>query len=423
MKRATLLILLAYGLTVLGLDMRSSDLILLAIPLLVYAGVALYGRPDPPQVSVNRAVSAAIITKGQQVTVETTLVNEGKRAEKLLVEDILPARVTLLAGANRAMTILAPGEALTLQYTIQAPRGSFNFTGLKVTSLSGLGPFQRQGRVQAETRLISLPHFRRLRQIAIRPLLTSGFSGPIPARQGGAGVDFFSVREYQPGDPFRRINWKTLARHENVLYTNEFEQERVADVGLILDTRQRCNITAGGESLMEYAIATAAALADALLRDGHRVGLLLYGGNLEWVFPGYGKGQQARILRALAEVKAADRQIFQSLRYLPTRLFPARSQLLFVSPLLAEDEKMLFRLRSNGYSLLLVSPDPVDFEAREFAGDPLLPWAQRLARLERELLLQRLRQGGIDLVNWPVEQTLDGLLHAALRQRSHVINR
>ena len=84
------------------------------------------------------------------------------------------------------------------------------------------------------------------------PPQTHGFAGPIAARQGGSGIDFWDVREYQAGNPLRRINWKLSARSERELYTSVFEQGAPWPMGLILDARQRTNVVTPGGSLFKY---------------------------------------------------------------------------------------------------------------------------------------------------------------------------
>ena len=121
--------------------------------------------------------------------------------------------------------------------------------------------------------LFILPPVLRLRRVAIQPRRTRIFSGTIPARQGGSGVEFFDVREYQQGDSPRWINWRATARHPQNVFSNEFEQERAADVGLILDGRHRTN-DFGDRSIFENSVLATAALADTFLNAGNRVGLL-----------------------------------------------------------------------------------------------------------------------------------------------------
>ena len=253
-----------------------------------------------------------------------------------------------------------------------------------------------------------------MRQVAIRPLRTRAYAGSVPARQGGAGIAFYGVREYQPGDPLRWVNWRMSARHRHQVFTNEFEQERVADVGLILDARRRSDVRGSDGMLFEHAVAATASLALAFLNDGNRVGLLVYGGLLNWTFPGYGKLQRKRILEALARAETGGSMVFESFDYLPTRFFPAKSQLVLVSPLCDSDPPMLVHLRARGYQLLVISPDPVSFEARMLGARPDVELAARIALLERALLLRKLRRAGIQVVDWQVDQPLDRVVHASL---------
>jgi len=234
-------------------------------------------------------------------------------------------------------------------------------------------------------------------------------------------VEFYGVREYQSGDPLRWINWRASARHYRALFTNEFEQERIADVGLILDARQRHDIRSKEGSLLEHAIQATASLAEIFLRDGNRVGLLIYGWFLDWTFPGYGKVQRERILRALSRARTGDSIVFETLDYLPVRFFPARSQIVVISPLCRDDLAILIRLKARGYEVLVVSPDPVSFEAKSLAPQPGVALATRIARLERTLLLRKLRRAGIRIVDWRVDKPLDQVIHASLGRGPHMM--
>jgi len=155
---------------------------------------------------------------------------------------------------------------------------------------------------------------------------------------------------------------------EDILYANEFQQERAADVGIILDGRTRTNEFAHGHSLFEHSVQAAAALTDALLSQGNRVGLLVYAAFLRWAIPGYGKIQREKILFALAHARAGGSDVFADLEHLPTRLFPPESQIILVSPLHDDDVKPLVQLRARGYQVLVISPNAKRGACR--AGDP-----------------------------------------------------
>ncbi len=414
MKRFLLLGGLIYLLFALSLATLKGEILLLAIPLAVYLGAALLSGPAELRLKAWRTVDVDRVFEGTPVAVKLSVRNEGSMLEQILVEDLLPASLQLAAGQPRLLASLPPGETLDLEYTLIARRGRFDFPDILVTASDQQGLFRRQVRLAAPAHLLVLPRTWRLRRVAIRPLRTRGTAGPVPARQGGSGVDFFGVREYQVGDPRRWINWRASARHPRSLFTNEFEQERIADVGLILDARQRHEIRLADDSLFEYAVRATASLAEAFLNDGNRVGLLVYGRFLDWTFPGYGKVQRERILQALAGATTGDSLIFDKLEYLPAGFFPAQSQLVLVSPLCPADLPMLVRLRARGYQLLVVRPDPIAFEARTLAPNPEVDLAVRFLRVERAVMLRRLRQAGIQVVEWRVDEPFDRAVHSSL---------
>ena len=414
-RRLLLLVVLVYALFLWGLGTLNGALLALAVPLIVWLGAALLWGIPKPHLRISRSLSTSRAPKGTPVSVKLSVANEGPLVEEILIEDMLPHGIELVAGESRALASLGPGEVVDLEYTVAGKqRGVFVFRGIEVTTSDHLGIFRRRTTLPAPTQLTVAPETLKLRRLAIRPLRTRATAGPIPARQGGSGVDFFGIREYQPGDPLRWINWRVSARHRHRLFTNEFEQERVADVGLILDARGRSDVRGPEGTLFEHAVAATASLASSFLNDGNRVGLLVYGGFLDWTFPGYGKLQRKRIMEALARAETGESMVFESFDYLPTRFFPAKSQIVLVSPLCAGDPSMLIRLRARGYQVLVVSPDPVSFEARTLSAQPDVELAARIARLERALLLRKLRRAGIQVVDWQVERPFDRVVHASL---------
>jgi uncharacterized protein (DUF58 family) len=262
--------------------------------------------------------------------------------------------------------------------------------------------------------LFIFPPLTRLKYVTIRTRRTRVYSGTIPARVGGPGVEFFGLREYQPGDPPRWINWRASARHSETLYANEFQQERVADVGIVLDGREKTNMFRDGRSLFEHSILAAASLADAFLSQGNRVGLLAYGRYLDWTLPAYGKVQRERILQALAHASMGDSPVFSGLEHIPVRLFPVGSQVVLVSPLDAGDLDILIQLRARGYQVMVISPDPVDFELSYLSEESNVALAGRIVRMERELLIKKLQHAGVQVLDWNIEHPFDQVMKRRL---------
>ena len=410
-RRFLLLIFLLYSMLFLGIASRTGTIIALAIPFAIYLGAALIFIPAKPKLSARRTLSPEHVTQGAGVTVSLEITNLGEQIEELHIEDILPAEVELVEGKTRAVATLPPGQTADLQYVVKAKRGTFIFNNFKVTATDYLELIENNTTFEAPAKMLVLPQVLKLHPIAIRPLRTHGHTGPIPSRKVGAGVNFLGIRGYQPGDPLRRINWRVSARHTDELFSNEFEQERIADIGIILDARQQSDVETQDGNLFEYAVQAAASLADAFLGEGNRVGLLIYGRGLELTFPGYGKIQRQRILQLLGQARTGSSYAFKSLENLPTRFFPSGSQIVLVSPLDREDIPILIQLRALGYELLVVSPDAISFETKQYRKEKNADLALRLASLERAVMLRSLKRVGIPVANWQVERSLDNELH------------
>lgn len=414
MNRSLLLALLTYGLILTGLATLRGELVALALPLAAYLLAGLLDAPGELRLEAQRSLDVERVPPGAVVEMRLRLVNRGARLEELAVQDELPAGLEVIEGSASHLLRLKPGQAVEWTCRLRGPRGYYAFQRLQARAADPFGLVQREATLSAPGQLFVLPSVLRLRRVAIRPRQTRVYSGTIPARVGGTGVEFFGVRAYQAGDSPHWINWHASARDEEALYSNEFEQERVADVGIVLDGRQRSNLIRRDLSLFEYGVMAAAALADAFLAQGNRVSLLLYGAYLHWTLPGYGKVQRERILQALARAECGESEAFADLTNMPTRLFPPRSQLVLVSPLLPEDLPILIRLRARDYQVMLVSPDPVAFELMHLPQTGQIALAARVLRLEREVMLQRLKRAGMQLLNWDVRQPLDQAVQAAL---------
>jgi uncharacterized protein (DUF58 family) len=414
MSRRLLLSLLITGLVITGLATRNGAYLVLALPVIIYLAAGLLKGPEDLQLEISRKLSTDRAVFDQPVVVTLKITNAGPPAEEVYVEDIVPASLDVIDGSPDHFASLQTGQTLTVEYTVAGKRGLYRFSAVKVVVADHLGLFRKETVLSAPNQFFILPDLVRVKQVAIRPPRTGVYSGLIPARQGGAGVEFFGVREYRPGDPLRWISERASARHHPTLFVNEYEQERMVDVGLIVDARHQSNPRSGQKSLFEYSVQAAGTLGETFLSGGNRVGLFVYGRSIDWTFPGYGKVQRERMVRALARAQLGEGKIFESLEYLPTRLFPVQSQLVFVSPLLADDAEMLTKLRARGYRLLIISPDPISFEGEWLGNDQATVLASQIARAERQLLFKHLREANIQLVDWDVKIPFHQVAHYAL---------
>jgi uncharacterized protein (DUF58 family) len=139
---------------------------------------------------------------------------------------------------------------------------------------------------------------RRLRWAVVRPLARR-FNGDERSRLLGPGVEFASVRDYQPGDDVRRIDWNLTAR-TNTPFVREAQADGSLDVWLVVDVSGSVD-WGTGECLKRYrAIELAAVTVQLLGRHGNRVGLLLFADRpLGTVPPGSGRAHLERVVGRL----------------------------------------------------------------------------------------------------------------------------
>jgi uncharacterized protein (DUF58 family) len=408
-----------------GLFTMNSTLIALSLPLNLYLLVAVFFAPGKQKLKASRSLSTDRITQGMDVTVHIQVTNEHARIEELHLSELSPFSVKDLGGRVNEHTTLAPGETVEYEYILQGWRGEYRFEGLLARVIEPFGLFEVREQLPAVGKVLVYPEVSNLKAFPIRPPQTKGFTGPIPSRKSGTGMDFFGIRQYQLGDSLRHVNWQKSARHSVDLFTNEYEQERIADVGLILDARPHCDIAFQGRRLFEYSVEATASLSEMFLGEGHCLSLLIYSVGIVRVFPGYGKVQQERVLKALATADTGLNYAMEHLRYLPARFLPPRGQLVYISPVSSGDLERIIRFRTQGYEILVVSPNAMDFE-RWNETDPEKPdfqLAARFAQVERDLIFNNLREAGVQIVNWHVDQPLSTVLdhiriQNSLRQRT-----
>src|SRR5437016_13423600 len=92
----------------------------------------------------------------------------------------------------------------------------------------------------------------------------------------GEGSEFYGIREYHPGDPLRRVHWRSSARMGRLAVV-EYEHDVSVDLTLVLDARRGSDVGFGSETALEMAVTVAASLARLVLERGNRCRLAIPG--------------------------------------------------------------------------------------------------------------------------------------------------
>jgi uncharacterized protein (DUF58 family) len=123
-------------------------------------------------------------------------------------------------------------------------------------------------------------------------------------RQRGVGREFESLREYQQGDEFRNICWTATARRGKHV-TKLFQVERSQAVWIVMDAGRLLRARVGELSKLDLSVNAALSLAQIALYSGDRVGLLVYGRNVQ---QRVGLGRGLAHMRAIIESLASARE-------------------------------------------------------------------------------------------------------------------
>ena len=402
----------AFVLVAVGLMLRRSVWVALSLPFILYSGVWALAQLSmhAPDLRIRRDLEHVRVTEGEQVRVLLTVENAGPRIPLAAIEDLLPEGMSVTEGSPQHLGDLPARDSVRLTYTVQGSRGRFDFPGVRAITWSRFATASHEAILECTDTLHAAPQREPVGRIAIRPRRTRAFAGPVKANLGGPGVDYFGCRAYTLGDPVRRINWRAYARRDDLI-VNDYEQERIADVSIIVDARAQAHAIVGEQTTFEYTLRAAASVSETFLAQGNSVGLLLYGDYVNWVFPDVGKVQQQRILDALSRAQVGDKVAYEDLRFIPTKLFPPQSQLVLISSLpIAKDVEILSMLRARGYAILLICPSPLAESAR--LGDAATRLAARMIRLRRTHFLDSLAGLGVRVIDWDVTEPLGAVLES-----------
>ncbi len=142
---------------------------------------------------------------------------------------------------------------------------------------------------------------RKIRQIEIRTkrLVAESAAGQYHSAFKGQGMDFDEVREYQPGDDVRAIDWNVTARM-NHPFIKKFVEERELTVMLVVDLSASGLFGSCDYTKRELAAEIASVLAFSAIRNNDKVGLLLFTEEVEKFIPPR-KGRR-HVLRVIREI-------------------------------------------------------------------------------------------------------------------------
>ena len=254
--------------------------------------------------------------------------------------------------------------------------------------------------------MISKDIVKKIQQIQIhtRRLVNEAFVGEYHSVFKGRGMEFDEVREYQPGDEIRTIDWNVTARMGRP-FIKRYVEERELTVMLLVDVSASGNFGSIKHLKNEVATEICAILAFSAIKNNDKVGMIMFTDKIEkFIPPKKGPKHVLRVIRELlcSQPTGKGTNISVALEYL-NKITHRRTISFVVSDFIANDYAHALRIANKRHDMIAITiVDPreqelpnvgfIDLRDAESGEILLLDTADSLARKEFGALNNRRRQ-------------------------------
>lgn len=198
----------------------------------------------------------------------------------------------------------------------------------------------------------------KLIELRTRGLVNSVFTGEYRSVFKGQGMEFSEVREYQPGDEVRSIDWNVTARMRRP-FVKRYIEERELTVMLVVDLSGSERFGTVNRFKSELASELAAVLAMSAVRNNDRVGVLLFTDRIEHVIPPRkGRRHVLRIIRDILAFEPVGKgtDMVRAIDYV-ARMLNEHAIVFIVSDFLGEDISHPLKLLAQRHDVVAVTVD------------------------------------------------------------------
>jgi uncharacterized protein (DUF58 family) len=190
-------------------------------------------------------------------------------------------------------------------------RGVLRLNGTTVACPDPFGLFRSLRRISQPGSILILPKRHAMPEFELPGTMKYQLGGVSLASSVGESEEFVSLREYRPGDPLRRMHWKSFAKLGKPI-VKEYQEEFFVRHALILDTFG----TTSNEAIFEEAVSIAASLAWTIQNQDSLLDLMFIGPEAYCFTSGRGVGHIEQMLEILASVQMCHEKTFDSLEHL-----------------------------------------------------------------------------------------------------------
>ena len=398
-RKASILGASGVSLVLIGMMMSNFQMMVFGVAFVSFIAVASWitGHGD---IEVVRTLSADNLYKGDDLYVDLEVTNSSwRRTKQLEIYDNIPHEMKLRSGLNYMRVNLGPGETTRIRYVLRCPlRGHYSLGPISIRYRDSFNLFAQEMYVDHRSDLIVFPQVREIEEAMVRSRTPKMYTGATTLRTPGPGTEFFSLREYVPGDPFKIINWKAFAR-TGTLIVNEKCRDAVTDVFILLDSRDISRIGTVLKNPLEVGTVAAASLASYFIKRRDSVALAVYDDHLSFLPPDTGDKQYFKILSSLAGVAPKGAMPLQAVTNALSSRFSRGSPVFIISAAEGDGTTIpaVRDLAGRGHEVIILSPSSVDFE-RLVSRIPRTSY--EVLKLERQNRLTALAGFGARVIDW-----------------------
>jgi len=403
-RKAALMLTSGISLILIGMMISNFQLMIAGLTFISFLAINgwVSGHSD---LEITRTINGtettmANVYKGDDVIVELTISNNSyRRTQQLEVFDNVPHEMKMRQGINQMRMNLGPGQSARIKYRVRCPlRGHYTLGPVSVRYRNVFNLFANESKVQDRTDITVFPQVREIEEALLRSNVPKMYTGATTLKTPGPGMEFYSLREYLPGDAFRSINWKAYAR-TGELMVNEKTRDAVTDVFIILDTRDVSRIGTVLKNPLEMGTIAAASISNYFIRRRDSVALVTYGERMEYLSPETGDNQGYKVLSRLAAVRAKGSMPLQAVTNAMSSRVSRGSPIFIISSLEGDGTTLpaIRDLAGKGHEVIVLSPSSIDLE-RLISRIPRMSY--EVLKLERQNRLTALSGYGAKVIDW-----------------------
>jgi len=319
-----------------------------------------------PTVIVHRKPSHLRVLEGDHHKMGFNVGARDGWADVVELHDTIPGYMDLAEGSNHLVLPLYKGEMRRTSYSLFCPlRGAYRLGPMEVRTSDAMDSFEQQDMVPGTHELDVVPLYVELRRLDLQSRALKYNMGPVTINEMGRSTDFYSIREYVRGDPYRKINWKASAKRRQLMI-NEDEKETLSDIAIFVDSRTVAALGTPIDNFHESALRSTLGLSRTLVASKNRVMVTTYNDSVNIVPPGLGNAHNRVVQAMIVETVAQGNLTFDwAVGYAKPFLKP-RSDIVVFSPLVSDMTfypAVLGMIRS-GHRLVVVTGALEEYEER-----------------------------------------------------------